>query len=85
MIASKYAIQPEHISKYIPAEAPLQVGAISAGNMNATTAFVKLSWILSRVESLVEKGILEEINKIKKIKELFHKDAIGELDKVFKN
>ena len=82
VITSKYPIKPEFVDKYIPATAPLQIGAISAGNMTSSAALTKLMWLLPQVEQDIKKGDLKEQYKLEEIKRLMGHSYVGEVDAI---
>ncbi len=82
IITSKYPIKPEFVNKYIPASAPLRVGAISAGNMTSSAALTKLMWLLPQIEKDIENGDLKEQYKLEEIKKLMIHSYVGEVDKI---
>lgn len=47
IITSQYPPDPGSHTKYKPAQAPIEAGAIHAGNMTLTAAMVKFRWVLA--------------------------------------
>jgi len=82
VITSRYPILPEFMNKYLPASAPLQKGAISAGNMTSAAALTKLMWLLPQIKSGIENGDINERNKMIEIQQLMKHNYIGEVDKM---
>lgn len=80
IITSKYPIKPEFVSKYIPATAALQIGAISAGNMTSSAALTKIMWLLPQIEEEIKKGDLKKQRKLEEKKKLMAHSFVGEVD-----
>jgi L-asparaginase len=49
IVTSQYPPDPGTHTKYTPAQAPLEAGAIHAGNMTIAAAVTKFRWVLARV------------------------------------
>lgn len=49
IVTSQYPPDPGAHTKYTPAQAPIQAGAIHAGNMTLAAAVTKFRWVLARV------------------------------------
>jgi L-asparaginase len=82
IITSKYPIKPEFRNKYIPATAPLQKGAISAGNMTTAAALTKLMWLLPQIEKDIINRDLKKQCKLKELKRLMEHSYVGEVDEI---
>lgn len=82
IITSKYPIIPEFANKYLPATAPLQKGAISAGNMTSSSALTKLMWLLPQIEKAIKNNDLKKHLKLEEIKKLMSYSFVGEVDKM---
>jgi L-asparaginase len=82
VITSRYPILPEFMNKYLPVSAPIQKGAISAGNMTSAAALTKLMWLLPQIEKDIQQGEIKEHNKMIEIQQLIKHNFIGEVDKM---
>ncbi len=79
IVTSQYPPDPGTHTKYTPAEAPLQAGAIHAGNMTLPAAVTKFRWVLADVLHRKSWGTLSRANKRKLVSKLMvEKSIIGE-------
>lgn len=80
LITSQFPVRPETRGQYRPATAPLEAGAISAGNMTAPAALVKFMWAIAQTDRLEKAGDIEVSERVAEIRAVMGRDIIGELD-----
>lgn len=77
LVTSQYPPDPESYKKYSPAQAPVDAGAIHAGNMTSAAAVSKFRWVLAQVQDIADPE--ERIEQLKHM--MVEIDYIGELAK----
>lgn len=77
VITSVYPPRPSGHTEYRTALAPLEAGAIYAGDMTAAAALTKFSWALAQVEEKL-KGANNKKKKMQFVREVMEKNYIGE-------
>ncbi|MBF0305895.1 MAG: asparaginase [Alphaproteobacteria bacterium] len=80
LITSQFPVKPDTRSQYRPAMAPLEAGAVSAGNMTAPAALVKFMWAIAQTDKLVAAGEIDAKERLSEIKAVMGRDIIGEVD-----
>jgi len=80
LITSQFPVKPETRGQYRPANAPLEAGAISAGNMTAPAALVKFMWAIGQANRLRDSGEISETERLPEIKAIMGRNIIGEVD-----
>lgn len=80
LITSQFPVKPETRSQYRPANAPLDAGAMSAGNMTAPAALVKFMWAIAETDRLLEKDEIDVGERVSEIRAMMARDIIGEVD-----
>lgn len=80
LVTSQFPVKPETRGQYRPANAPLEAGAISAGNMTAPSALVKFMWAIAQTDRLLEAGEITDDERLAEIKAVMGRDIIGEVD-----
>jgi len=77
LVTSQYPPDPESYKKYSPAQAPVEAGAIHAGNMTSAAAVSKFRWVLAQV-----KNVDDHEERIEQIRHMMVEiDYVGELAK----
>jgi L-asparaginase len=80
IITSQYPPDPGSHTKYAPAIAPIEAGAIHAGNMTVAAAVTKFRWVLAQVYARPEWPSLSPAEKRSRVEQLMVKtDFVGEL------
>lgn len=77
VITSVYPPRPEGHTEYRTAIAPLDAGAIYAGDMTAAAALTKFSWVLAQVEDRL-KGDGDPANRLRLVRSMMERNFIGE-------
>lgn len=80
LITSQFPVKTETRGQYRPANAPLEAGAVSAGNMTAPAALVKFMWAIGQAQRLLTAGEITEEERVPEIKAIMGRNIIGELD-----
>lgn len=80
LITSQYPVKPETRGQYRPATAPLDAGAISAGNMTAPAALVKFMWAIAQTDRLLDAGEIDATERVAEIRAVMGRDIVGEVD-----
>lgn len=78
LITSQYPVIPEFVVNYAPASAPLQWGAIQAGNMTPAAAVTKFMWVLPQVDQAIERGDVKPKQRLLEIRRMMTTSIIGE-------
>jgi len=77
VITSVYPPRPAGHTEYRTAVAPLDAGAIYAGDMTAAAALTKFSWVLAQVEEKL-KGDDSREKRMQLVREMMERNYIGE-------
>ncbi|MES2441198.1 MAG: asparaginase domain-containing protein [Pseudomonadota bacterium] len=78
LITGRYPIQPEFIEFYQPAAAPLQRGAISAGNMTSAAALTKFMWAIRSVDNAILRRDIPASARMTQIAGVMETNYLGE-------
>jgi L-asparaginase/Glu-tRNA(Gln) amidotransferase subunit D len=79
LITGRYPIQPEFIEFYKPASQPLQLGAISAGDMAPPAALTKFMWAIAQVDAAVQRRDLPPNRRLEQVKKIMETNLLGEV------
>jgi L-asparaginase len=76
VITSVYPPRPEGHTEYRTAIAPLDAGAIYAGDMTAAAALTKFSWVLAQVDESLKAD--DSDNRLQLVRSMMERNFIGE-------
>lgn len=76
IITSQYPPDPGSHTKYSPAEAPINAGAIHAGNMTLSAAVAKFHWVLAKVTRRSDWGKMKPEQKRALVSKLMVEESI---------
>ena len=76
VITSVYPPRPEGHTEYRTAIAPLDAGAIYAGDMTAAAALTKFSWVLAQVDESLKADDAD--NRLQLVRSMMERNFIGE-------
>jgi L-asparaginase type I len=79
IVTSIYPPRPEGHTEYRTAVAPLEAGAIYAGNMTAAAALTKFSWVLAQAEEIAAGNRKSQMRIVRRMME---KNYIGEIEDI---
>ena len=79
LVSGRYPIMPEFMGNYTPASAPLDAGAISAGDMAPPAALTKFMWAIAQTDKAIERRDTSETNRIGYIREIMGDNLLGEV------
>lgn len=79
VLTSQYPVHPRNLTRYSPAMAAIDAGAIPTGNMTVASVVAKLSWILADIDGQVERGTLSEEKRSDEVARRMLRDEIGEV------
>lgn len=79
VISSAFAANSTLESDYGPGVSALESGAIAVGNMTQAATMVKLSWVLARVQRMIDEQLLAKVDSLKYIAESLQTNYVGEM------
>lgn len=82
VLTSQYPVHPRNLTRYSPAMAAIEAGAIPTGNMTVASVIAKLSWILADVDTQIESGALDEDRRRDEVGRRMQRDEIGEVSDI---
>ncbi len=80
LIVGQFPAQRATLSQYTPATAPIELGAIWAGDMTMPAAVVKFRWALARVDAELAEGLIRADQRMERVRQIVQTPVVGELD-----
>lgn len=82
VLTSQYPVHPRNLTRYSPAQAAIEAGAIPTGNMTVAAVVAKLSWVLADIDGQVDRGQLTERRRTEEVASRMQRDEIGEVSEI---
>ena len=79
MLASQFPVQTSMLDTYEPAQAPLEAGAFTSGDMSPPAAVTKFMWVLPQIAERIANGSVKEESKLEQVQIWMKTNLIGEL------